>query len=61
MKRTVLACIALLRAGRTRASERFEEKEHALFGKDGFEGVVAQVAGIEEQLGIANLSAFTPS
>lgn len=41
--------------------ERFEEKEHALFGKDGFESVVAQVAGIEEQLGIANLSAFTPS
>lgn len=41
--------------------ERFEEKEHALFGKDGFEGVVSRVAAIEEQLGIANLATFTPS
>jgi hemerythrin-like domain-containing protein len=41
--------------------ERFEEKEHALFGKEGFEGVVARVAAIEEQLGIGDLAAFTPS
>lgn len=41
--------------------ERFEEKEHALFGKDGFEGVVAQVASVERELGIGDLAAFTPS
>lgn len=41
--------------------ERFEEKEHALFGKEGFEGVVVQVGAIEEELGIGNLASFTPS
>lgn len=41
--------------------ERFEEKEHALFGKEGFEGIVAQVAAIEAQLGIGDLASFTPS
>ncbi len=41
--------------------ERFEEKEHALFGKEGFEGVVIQVAAIEQQLGIGDLASFTPS
>jgi hypothetical protein len=41
--------------------ERFEEKEHALFGKEGFEGIVRQVAAIEQQLGIADLAAFTPA
>jgi hemerythrin-like domain-containing protein len=41
--------------------ERFEEKEYALFGKEGFEGIVVQVGAIEEQLGIGNLATFTPS
>jgi hemerythrin-like domain-containing protein len=41
--------------------EQFEEKEHQLFGKEGFEGVVAQVAKIEESLGINDLDQFTPS
>lgn len=41
--------------------ERFEEKEHALFGKEGFEGIVAQVAAIEARLGIGDLASFTPS
>lgn len=40
--------------------EQFEDKEHALFGKDGFEGIVAEVAHIEETLGIADLNQFTP-
>lgn len=40
--------------------EAFEEKEHRLFGKDGFEGVVAEVAGLERELGIYELSRFTP-
>lgn len=39
----------------------FEEKEHALFGKDGFNSVVADVAKLEKELGIYNLSQFTPS
>jgi hemerythrin-like domain-containing protein len=41
--------------------EEFEEKEHALFGADGFERTVAEVAGIERQLGIHDLARFTPA
>jgi hemerythrin-like domain-containing protein len=41
--------------------ERFEEKEHALFGKEGFEGIVVQVAKLEQQLGIDDLNRFTPT
>jgi hemerythrin-like domain-containing protein len=40
--------------------EEFEKKEHALFGPDGFEKIVEKVAGIEKQLGIYELSKFTP-
>jgi hemerythrin-like domain-containing protein len=40
--------------------EQFEEREHQLFGKDGFEGQVARVEKIERQLGIYDLSQFTP-
>jgi hemerythrin-like domain-containing protein len=40
--------------------EDFENKEHQLFGKDGFEGVVEQVATIEKKLGLYELSQFTP-
>lgn len=40
--------------------EEFEDKEHEMFGAEGFEGVVAQVAGIEKKLGIYDLSQFTP-
>jgi hemerythrin-like domain-containing protein len=40
--------------------EAFEEKEHRLFGKEGFEGIVAEVAGLEKELGIYELSRFTP-
>jgi hemerythrin-like domain-containing protein len=40
-------------------TDRFEELEHQMFGKDGFEDAVARVAAIEETLGIANLAAFT--
>ncbi len=38
----------------------FEDKEQKLFGKGGFEKIVAQVAGLEQQLGIYELSRFTP-
>jgi hemerythrin-like domain-containing protein len=40
--------------------EQFEDKEHELFGPEGFEGIVAQVAKLEQALGIADLSQFTP-
>ena len=40
--------------------EEFEEKEHKLFGEDGFDTMVEKVANIEKQLGIYELSQFTP-
>src|SRR5207237_5965288 len=35
--------------------EQFEEKEREQLGKEGFEGAVAQVAKLEEQLGLLDL------
>jgi hemerythrin-like domain-containing protein len=40
--------------------DKFEDREHQLFGSDGFENIVSCVADIEQQLGIYNLSTFTP-
>lgn len=40
--------------------ERFEDREHAAFGEDGFARMVAQVASVERALGIGDLDAFTP-
>ena len=40
--------------------EDFEKKEHELFGEDGFEKMVDKVASIEKELGIYDLSQFTP-
>ena len=40
--------------------EEFEDNEHKLFGKDGFESMVNKVAEIEKSLGIYELSQFTP-
>jgi hemerythrin-like domain-containing protein len=40
--------------------EEFENNEHKLFGKDGFESMVDKVAVIEKQLGIYELTQFTP-
>lgn len=40
--------------------EDFEKKEHELFGEDGFEANVEQVAKYERALGIYDLSQFTP-
>jgi hemerythrin-like domain-containing protein len=40
--------------------EEFEKNEHRLFGSDGFETMVGKVAAIEKQLGIYELSQFTP-
>jgi hemerythrin-like domain-containing protein len=40
--------------------ERFEKEEDKLFGEEGFERTVDQVAAVEKQLGIYDLSQFTP-
>ncbi len=40
--------------------EEFEDKEHELFGSDGFEKMVDRVAGLEKKLGIYDLAQFTP-
>ncbi len=40
--------------------EQFEEREHKLFGEDGFEKIVAEVAVLEKKVGIYDLSQFTP-
>jgi hemerythrin-like domain-containing protein len=39
--------------------EKFEDKESELFGEQGFEKVVEEVAGLEKSLGIYELSQFT--
>ncbi|MCY1062725.1 hemerythrin domain-containing protein [Nannocystis sp. SCPEA4] len=40
--------------------ERFEEKEHALFGGGGFQTIVAEVGELEKALEIHDLERFTP-
>ena len=40
--------------------EQFEKEEDRLFGEEGFEKTVEQVATIEKQLGIYDLAGFTP-
>src|SRR5437762_9077320 len=40
--------------------EEFEDNEHKLFGKEGFETMVNKVADIEKSLGIYELAQFTP-
>jgi hemerythrin-like domain-containing protein len=40
--------------------ETFEDIEHQRFGREGFEGVVANVAEIEKRLAIYDLAEFTP-
>jgi hemerythrin-like domain-containing protein len=42
------------------AFEEFEDKEHALFGDDGFAKIVDEVAQLEKTLGIYELAQFTP-
>ncbi len=43
-----------------RLGDQFEQREHAQLGKQGFEGVIEQIAGLEKQLGIYELGKFTP-
>jgi hemerythrin-like domain-containing protein len=44
-----------------RLGDMFEDKEHQMLGSDGFEGMLAKVAGIEKQLGIEDIARFTPA
>jgi hemerythrin-like domain-containing protein len=43
-----------------RLGEQFEEREHELFGANGFEEIVKQTAELEQQVGIYDLDQFTP-
>ncbi len=40
--------------------DEFEDKEQKMFGKEGFERNVNEVAALEKQFGIADLAQFTP-
>jgi len=40
-------------------SDQFEEIEHKMFGKDGFDDAVEKIGAIETSLGFADLSQFT--
>ncbi|MGE5309436.1 MAG: hemerythrin domain-containing protein [Deltaproteobacteria bacterium] len=42
------------------AGDKFEDKEHQLFGGNGFEKIVAQVEELEKELDIYELSQYTP-
>jgi hemerythrin-like domain-containing protein len=41
-------------------ADQFEAKERELFGQDGFEKVVAEIAGLEKKIGLYELAQFTP-
>lgn len=41
-------------------SDQFEDIEHRMFGKDGFDDAVKTISGIESTLGFADLAQFTP-
>jgi hemerythrin-like domain-containing protein len=41
--------------------EKFEGVEHQLFGPAGFEGIVDEVASLEQVIGVADLATFTPA
>ncbi|TMA27381.1 MAG: hemerythrin domain-containing protein [Deltaproteobacteria bacterium] len=43
-----------------RMGRQFEDREHELLGEAGFEKAVAEVARLEESLGIFDLAKFTP-
>ena len=40
-------------------SEQFEELEHRMFGKDGFEEALERIARIEQSFGLSDLAALT--
>ena len=40
--------------------ERFEAREHELFGDRGFDGIVTEIAQLEREVGLYDLAQFTP-
>jgi hemerythrin-like domain-containing protein len=40
-------------------NDKFEDIEHKMFGKDGFDDAVDRIAAVEQVLGIADISQFT--
>ena len=42
-------------------SEQFEDLEHRMFGKDGFEDALERIARIEQAFGLSDLAALTAS
>jgi hemerythrin-like domain-containing protein len=50
---------AISKAQYEELSEQFEELEHRMFGKDGFDDAVERIAGIEQAFGLADLSRLT--
>ena len=41
-------------------ADQFEDIEHRMFGKDGFEDAEKTIAGVESTMGFADLAQFTP-
>jgi hemerythrin-like domain-containing protein len=41
-------------------ADEFEAKERELFGEEGFEGIVGQIAELEKKVGLYDLARFTP-
>jgi len=48
------------RAAMSMGCEKFEDIEHKMFGKDGFEDAEKKISDIETRLGLADLAQFTP-
>lgn len=42
-------------------SDQFEDLEHKMFGKDGFEDALTRIASIEQAFGLTDLAAMTPA
>jgi hemerythrin-like domain-containing protein len=40
--------------------DKFEDEEHRLFGKEGFDGIVVQIGELERRVGLYDLNQFTP-
>jgi hypothetical protein len=40
-------------------SDKFEELEQKMFGKDGYEEAVKRIAAVEGDLGLSDLASFT--
>jgi hemerythrin-like domain-containing protein len=41
-------------------SDQFEDIEHKMFGKDGFEDAEKTISGVEATFGFSDISQFTP-